>query len=81
MVNMLLTCRATVLSLITRRSAISRFDAPVAIRRSTSISRGVNPPGPGGAARPAEPLNSSAGTAPSCSKTRWAALSSISAVS
>src|SRR5215831_10586471 len=47
-VKMLLTWRATVFSLMRSRPAIVRFFAPVATRRSTSISRPVSPvPAPG----------------------------------
>src|SRR5438046_118051 len=41
---MLLTWRATVLSLMPRFSAIARFVFPDATRRSTSTSRAVTPP-------------------------------------
>ena len=38
-------CDLTVASVKNRREAISRFDSPAAIRRSTSTSRGVRPSG------------------------------------
>ena len=49
LVKMLLTCRATVFSLMPSSSAIARLVLPVATRRSTSTSRAVSARGSGAA--------------------------------
>ena len=69
LVKMFCTCLATVCSLITNTTAISRLLFPVATSRSTSSSRGLKPCIPS----PSSPLVSKStdatdGAAPSCSK-------------
>src|SRR5262245_18768711 len=73
--KMLLTCRATVFSLIERSCAIARFDLPHAMSFSTSISRAVRGLSSGfagerlAASRPARSW-----AAPSTVNARWAAV-------
>lgn len=45
LVKMLLTCRATVRSLMPSAEAICRFDRPAAMSATTFTSRFVSPPG------------------------------------
>ena len=70
------TCRATVCSLITSVEAISRLLLPLAIRRSTSSSRGVSPCVLGSSSVAARRPRRGPARAPSCSKVLRAASSS-----